>query len=196
MIDFSPDGSAVLVELYGSDEHGEIVAELHAETASSRLAGVGRVLQEIAALLLDGADVDARDTSSSRRGRRWTAGEIARLVQLAQEGASPVELARELGRGEAAIRWKLWGQGLGPRPEVTPASPSSDRPRAEPSYRLADLRRVHPHSHRPWGPEDEHRLLERFGQGVTLPELAQEFGRTEGAITARLQRLGAIEPPS
>ena len=37
----------------------------------------------------------------------------------------------------------------------------------------------------PWTPEEEHRMLKRLSSGAGASEVAQEFGRTAGAIVAR-----------
>lgn len=48
---------------------------------------------------------------------------------------------------------------------------------------------------RAWTPEDEERLLEAHGRGVSVEALADWLERTPNAIRVRLQRLGAITPP-
>ena len=45
----------------------------------------------------------------------------------------------------------------------------------------------------PWTPDDEALLVSQFSAGKTFYELAQEFSRTQGAIQARLIKLGKIE---
>lgn len=45
----------------------------------------------------------------------------------------------------------------------------------------------------PWTPEEEQQLRDGFAAQKTIPELAATHGRTPGAITARLVRLGLIE---
>ena len=44
-----------------------------------------------------------------------------------------------------------------------------------------------------WMVEDDLRLRELFQEGTTISQLAQEFHRTQGAIRARLKKLGLIE---
>ena len=44
-----------------------------------------------------------------------------------------------------------------------------------------------------WTPEEEQQLRDGFAAQKTIPELAATQGRTPGAITARLVRLGLIE---
>ena len=45
---------------------------------------------------------------------------------------------------------------------------------------------------KPWTEEDEDRLCEMFDSGASGRELCEYFKRTEGAIAARLVRLGKI----
>ncbi|MER5690066.1 hypothetical protein [Streptomyces sp. NPDC002205] len=59
---------------------------------------------------------------------------------------------------------------------------------------MEEKRRLHPNAYKPWEPEDDERLAERCAQGVSLPELAQEFGRNEGAIASRLLKIDADGP--
>jgi len=44
-----------------------------------------------------------------------------------------------------------------------------------------------------WTPEEEQRLRDTFHARKPIPEIARDHGRTTGAITARLLKLGLIE---
>lgn len=46
---------------------------------------------------------------------------------------------------------------------------------------------------KPWSADDDEALARRFDDAVEVPDLAQEFKRTEEAIRARLVRLGKID---
>jgi hypothetical protein len=48
----------------------------------------------------------------------------------------------------------------------------------------------------PWSPEDDRALGESFDRGEAVASLAKTLERTRGAVTARLVRLGKIEPPA
>ena len=50
------------------------------------------------------------------------------------------------------------------------------------------------HAWQPWSAEEENRLLAAFDGGVTVQELAVTHKRKVGGITARLVKLGRIEP--
>jgi hypothetical protein len=45
----------------------------------------------------------------------------------------------------------------------------------------------------PWTPEEEEQLRRAFAAHKPIPEIAATHGRTQGAITARLVRMGLIE---
>jgi hypothetical protein len=49
---------------------------------------------------------------------------------------------------------------------------------------------------RPWSAADDQALAAGFDMGTTIGALAVQMERTRGAITARLVKLGKIEPPA
>ncbi len=53
-----------------------------------------------------------------------------------------------------------------------------------------------PAAGKPWTPEEEKHLRDAFASNPSIPELAEAHGRTRGAISSRLVRLGLIEPPA
>lgn len=46
---------------------------------------------------------------------------------------------------------------------------------------------------RPWGEEEDQALLAIFDSGASIKDIAAKHGRTPGAITSRLVRLGRIK---
>ena len=46
-----------------------------------------------------------------------------------------------------------------------------------------------------WTPEEEQQLRDAFAANKPVPEIALAHGRTTGAITSRLEKLGLIENP-
>jgi hypothetical protein len=46
-----------------------------------------------------------------------------------------------------------------------------------------------------WTQEEEQKLRDEFQQNVPFEQIAKDHGRTRGAITARLVKLGLIEDP-
>jgi hypothetical protein len=49
---------------------------------------------------------------------------------------------------------------------------------------------------RPWSPEEDEALANAFDSGTAIGSLAAQLERTGGAITARLVKLGKMEPPA
>jgi hypothetical protein len=65
--------------------------------------------------------------------------------------------------------------------------------RTEPGLDLVAIRRKYPNAYQPWTAVADRRLMEKFGNGHTVAELAEEFGRGRGAIRSRLTKLD-IDP--
>lgn len=53
-----------------------------------------------------------------------------------------------------------------------------------------------PAAGKPWTPEEEKHLRDAFASNPSIPELAAAHGRTRGAISSRLVKLGLIKPPA
>ena len=45
----------------------------------------------------------------------------------------------------------------------------------------------------PWEKDEDEKLRKLFAQNIKIKDLAKEFGRKRGAITARLEKLGLVE---
>lgn len=54
--------------------------------------------------------------------------------------------------------------------------------------KIAKMREIHPNAFRPWLPEQDDLLKEKFLSGATVKELSSLLGRHEGSIIARLQK--------
>ena len=68
----------------------------------------------------------------------------------------------------------------------------ADSPASSPGRRPAGGPR---NAGRPWSNEDDDTLASGFDAGQTIGALATTLERTRGAISARLVKLGKIEPP-
>jgi hypothetical protein len=44
----------------------------------------------------------------------------------------------------------------------------------------------------PWTPEEDKKLISEFSSGLSIAAMSEKHKRTEGAITARLSRLGQL----
>ncbi|MFH1467390.1 MAG: hypothetical protein ABIO70_23605 [Pseudomonadota bacterium] len=115
---------------------------------------------------------------------RWESGERAwslhghrpegvPVVDLEVDGAPPARLSvRELRDLQRAIELLVARDPVAdPRPGTAPGRPMG----------------------RPWPPEDDLALAERWRAGESVAALAERFGRTGGAIAARLVKLGLAE---
>ena len=53
-----------------------------------------------------------------------------------------------------------------------------------------------PAAGKPWTPAEEQQLRDAFASNPSIPELAAAHGRSRGAISSRLVKLGLIQPPA
>jgi F-box protein, helicase, 18 len=63
----------------------------------------------------------------------------------------------------------------------------------EKAYSMDSIRGNHKDAYRPWKSEDDALLKKLFSTNTTIVEIAKQFGRTKGAIFARLKKLGLAE---
>lgn len=59
---------------------------------------------------------------------------------------------------------------------------------------VSKMRQTHPRAYEPWNSNETGRLLDLFDRGVKLIDIAEKLGRGEGAIRARLEKMGIIKP--
>jgi hypothetical protein len=59
---------------------------------------------------------------------------------------------------------------------------------------VAERRKRYPNHLAKWTEEDDIRLVDLHRSGSSLPDLGKEFGRSVGAVTARLVKLGELPP--
>ena len=57
------------------------------------------------------------------------------------------------------------------------------------AFRTEEFRQEYPQAYAGWSPEDDATLRDAYGNGQDVESLAIAFGRSEGAIRARLTRL-------
>lgn len=72
-------------------------------------------------------------------------------------------------------------------------TPVEDPKTMEREAYIAELRQRFPMAYLPWSKEDEKILAQLFKDGKTLAQLSKSMQRQEGAIKARLLKLGLIE---
>lgn len=59
----------------------------------------------------------------------------------------------------------------------------------EKAYSQERVRTTHKAAYKPWTPEEDEELAGMFGDGCAVQEMADHFGRTKGAIIARIKKL-------
>jgi len=88
----------------------------------------------------------------------WTDDEVEELRRMSADGVPRADMSRQLGRTPNSIRMKLQSLGLYvPKPAA-----------------------------RPWTALDDDLLVKLYREGVSFPDLAATFGRSERAILTRL----------
>jgi hypothetical protein len=160
-----------------------------------RLDGEHRALGDCFAMLswLREMAANPEPPVPARTSGSWSDADRVELEDLHREGLDFAAIAVHTGRTEKAVRWHLHNLGLEPFPSdlVQAAAPAIPKP--PPAYTVADLRATHANSHKRWTAEEEEQLTRRHREGASIERLVAEFGRNEGGITARLQRLGLID---
>jgi hypothetical protein len=59
---------------------------------------------------------------------------------------------------------------------------------------IAEIRKTHPRAFMKWEEEEEKKLEKLFRKGTDIEALSREFGRSQGSVLARLERMKLIEP--
>ncbi|MFD8421059.1 hypothetical protein [Streptomyces sp. NPDC059466] len=197
------DGRMELTILVCSSDgiiHGELTGELDPRD----LSDIGRLITAAASACptpeLPSPQPPATTAASVKRkaahpGAAWTTEAEQHLRDAHRSGTSLQQMASDLGRSENSIRWKLHGLKLAPYPaDLVPTQPTETTPKQPKAYTVEEKRKTHPNAYTPWTAQDEQDLAARCVQGALLAQLAQEFGRNEGAIASRLMKIGAVGP--
>ena len=109
----------------------------------------------------------SKNPSTENAGKPWSSKDDENLIEMYENGASITEIAAHYKRTKGAIRSRLVKLGL-----------EEDKYHIPESRAGSDI------------PIDNEELRDRLLHGKTIPELAQEYGRTEKAIRARLFYMG------
>ncbi|MFE7927506.1 hypothetical protein ACFU6S_02005 [Streptomyces sp. NPDC057456] len=186
--------------VYSSDGiiHGELTGELHPHD----LSDIGRLITAAASTYPTPEPLGAQPPSTPAVSRKaahprasWTTEAEQHLRDAHRAGTSVQQMSVDLGRSENSIRWKLHALKLAPYPaDLVTAQPTGTAPKQPKAYTVEDKRKAHPNAYMPWTDQDEKDLAARCARGVLLAQLAQEFGRNEGAIASRLMKISAVGP--
>ncbi|WP_156724755.1 hypothetical protein [Streptomyces apocyni] len=192
------DGGRVEVNIMITSTAGEIYGALTGETDATDLAHLSRLLKAAADACPASPPAPSAPAPSAKpaqRGAPWTEDLLDLLRAAHADGKDEATLAEEFGRSEAAIRWKLWDLRLEPFPkDLVPDRRANTIPEQPKAYTVTDKRQAHPNAYKKWEPEDDRLLARRAAEGAAIAELSQEFGRDEGAVISRLNKIGAIGP--
>ncbi|MCD6588576.1 MAG: DUF3276 family protein [Candidatus Fermentibacteraceae bacterium] len=59
---------------------------------------------------------------------------------------------------------------------------------------ITEARKTNPRAFMKWEPEEETKLEKQFKKGIDMEALSKAFGRSAGALLARLERMGLVQP--
>jgi hypothetical protein len=59
---------------------------------------------------------------------------------------------------------------------------------------ITEARKTNPRAFMKWEPEEETKLEKQFKKGIDMDALSKAFGRSSGALLARLERMGLVQP--
>lgn len=59
---------------------------------------------------------------------------------------------------------------------------------------ITEARKTHPKAFMKWEAEEEAKLEKQFKKGIDIESLSKAFSRSSGALLARLERMGLIQP--
>lgn len=109
----------------------------------------------------------SKNPSTENAGKPWSAKDDGNLIEMYENGTSITEIAAYYKRTKGAIRSRLVKLGL-----------EEDKYHVPESRVCSDI------------PIDNDELRDKLLHGVTIPKLAEQYGRTEKAIRARLFYMG------
>lgn len=109
------------------------------------------------------------------------ASKAVRIIESLADGVDPY--TRELFRDDSSYQ----------NPQIIRALFTAIRALERRESSQKRERRLPPNAGKSWDAREEESLGKRFDVGASVSELARELRRTEGAIRARLVRLGRID---
>ena len=112
-------------------------------------------------LFLPPEEYDRLKAAYPKFNEPWQTDEMEELKSMAADKVPLAEMSSQLGRTVNSLKMKLKSLGL-------------YEPRPAP---------------RPWEDGDEKLLVQMYNDGVPFEEMAEHFGRTQGAIVSRLVKL-------
>jgi ATP-dependent DNA helicase RecQ len=159
-----------------------------AEVARERDRSEGTILEHLEALHELGK-LPRADIAHLTRGKESTMEVIWDAFR--SSGAERLDYDHLIGRYSAEdlrLARLLFEDGV---PEAMPkAEKRLEGGASGKTYSVEEMRATHRNAYAPWTEEDDARLEQEARAGGTIRDLAQRFGRNEGAIRSRLRKLG------
>lgn len=145
-------------------------------------------------MTLDGAHIDLSDAFVPGMGyvalsrvktlQSLTLGGLNRTALMMNPEATDIDVALRKKSHSDYEKYKHLEKEWKKLSKKKPAKKKSDW-----NEKLAKMREKHPNAFRPWTDLDDLRLIKKSTEGLSLKQLSKEFGRHEGSIKARLEKL-------
>jgi hypothetical protein len=101
--------------------------------------------------------------------------------------------------GRTGIRFSSWSRGTGVSIPITNRKKARSFGKVKigsfsfffrgKSKNIKEQQKLHANAYEPWTKESDERLVYLFRKGASIKELSEIFGRTQGAIRSRINKL-------
>lgn len=115
---------------------------------------------------------------------------INRMALQMSDDAHMIDEQLRAGAMQATVRFKHLEDAAQKRAEAGDIVPKKSKAGGSASWqeKIAKMRETYPNAYRPWQPQDDAVLKQKFQQGTSVKELSSVLGRHEGSIKMRLQK--------
>ena len=128
-------------------------------------------------------------TQTHKQGYQpWTNEADEKLELLYCEGKTVKELSEIFGRSIGGIQSRIKKLELKEKYEFDNSPDWQSQRETKPSN-FQEIRKTHKQAYQPWTDEADEKLVLLFREGKTVKELSEIFGRTNGAIRSRINKL-------
>lgn len=128
-------------------------------------------------------------TQTSKHGYLpWTNESDEKLELFYCEGKTVKELSEIFGRTNGAIRSRIKKLELKEKYQLDNSSELESQVETK-QYNFQEIRKPHKQAYQPWTNDADEKLVLLFREGKTVKELSEIFGRTNGAIRSRINKL-------
>lgn len=155
----------------------------HAANPNGHFAREYNILRQLA--LESAPDIDERLCGKFIQVFETPNGELSRATY------TEIEVYARQILEQLILKQNLKARSPIPRPTSSSISASDLNAKA---YDVEEIRKRHVQAYQPWTLQDDEYLRTRYLDNATISNLADEFGRNEGAIRSRLRKLGLDSP--